>query len=297
MRKTVFNLLPFLAALLVFAGVRAGIANPGAVEKIYSGGLYPAIAGAVSALSNLFSFSLWDVVWSVSVFLFLAGLAGVVLKKFGFWVFLLRAGQAAAVLYVSFYMLWGFNYFRQPMPERLGWAEVGDRKEVFSEVLDTLIFEANSNHCKVDASEYKIIDSLVEASYRDNGINLGLGYPAGRRFPKRMLFSSLFIRSDVSGYFGPLFNEVHINGFLLPVDFPFVAAHEKAHQFGIASEAEANLAAYVICMGSDDRRLRYSAAIHMLLYFMNDAYRSEGYHDYLKKIDAEVLDDLRKRSA
>jgi hypothetical protein len=50
-------------------------------------------------------------------------------------------------------------------------------------------------------------------------------------------------------------------------------------------------------MGSTDKRLRYSAALHLLLYFLHDAYRSEAYHDYLKKIDRGVLDDIRRRSA
>jgi len=83
---------------------------------------------------------------------------------------------------------------------------------------------------------------------------------------------------------------------LFPLDYPYVLAHEKAHQFAITSEAEANLAAFVVCSTSEDKRLRYSAAINMLLYFLNDATGLTDYHEYVKKIDSLVISDIRARS-
>ena len=91
-----------------------------------------------------------------------------------------------------------------------------------------------------------------------------------------MIFSSFYSKMGLSGYFGPFFNEIHVNHYLLPLDYPFVLAHEKAHQFGITSEAEANLVAFVICVRSDDQRLRYSGYQSLLLYFLRDASHLEG---------------------
>jgi hypothetical protein len=110
-----------------------------------------------------------------------------------------------------------------------------------------------------------------------------------------MIFSSIFSKSGVSGYFGPFFNEIHLNRNLLPMDYPFVLAHEKAHQFGITSEAEANLYAFIICTTSKDRRLKYSAYQSLLLYFLKDASRMKDYHEILGKIDESVISDLRYR--
>ena len=110
-----------------------------------------------------------------------------------------------------------------------------------------------------------------------------------------MLLSTLFSKFGVSGYFGPFFNEIHVNRNLLPLDYPFVLGHEKAHQFGITSEAEANLFSYIICITSGDQRLRYSGYQSLLLYFLNDGTLLKDYKDYLNKIDSRVLHDLRFR--
>ena len=110
-----------------------------------------------------------------------------------------------------------------------------------------------------------------------------------------MLFSSYFAKSGISGYFGPFFNEVHLNSYLLPDDYPFLLAHEKAHQFGISNEAEANLTAFIICTTSDDQRLQYSGYLFLLLYFINDASQLSDYKEYIKKIDKPVIDYIRFR--
>ena len=104
-----------------------------------------------------------------------------------------------------------------------------------------------------------------------------------------MIFSMLYGEMGLSGYFGPFFNEIHVNGYLLPMDYPFLLGHEKAHQFGITSEAEANLIAYVICVTSEDQRLRYSGCQSLLLYFLRDAHHLKEYKDYLNKINQPVL--------
>jgi hypothetical protein len=110
-----------------------------------------------------------------------------------------------------------------------------------------------------------------------------------------MLFSSFYGKLGLSGYFGPFFNEIHINYYLLPVDYPFVLAHEKAHQFGITSEAEANFVAFVICIKSGDQRLKYSGYQSLLLYFLKDASQLKEYKEYFNKIDKLVIGDIRFR--
>ena len=166
---------------------------------------------------------------------------------------------------------------------------------IFRSILDTLIVQSNSTYLTISSSDYSKIDSLVEESYRKNSSDLGINYPNGTRRPKTMLFSNLFLKSGVSGYFGPFFNEIHVNHYLLPIDYPFLLGHEKAHQFGITSEAEANLVAFVICIKSDDQRLKYSGYQSLLLYFLKDASKMKEYKDYLNRIDKRVIGDLRYR--
>jgi hypothetical protein len=110
-----------------------------------------------------------------------------------------------------------------------------------------------------------------------------------------MIFSLFFAKLGVSGYFGPFFNEIHLNSKLLPMDYPFVLSHEKAHQFGVTSEAEANFVAFVICINSEDQKLKYSGCESLLLYFLKDATHRKDYHEIFDKIDKRVIADLRSR--
>lgn len=110
-----------------------------------------------------------------------------------------------------------------------------------------------------------------------------------------MLFSSFFSKLGVSGYFGPFFNEIQLNRLNLPMDYPFVLAHEKAHQFGFTSESEANFVAFVICTRSEDQQVRYSGFQSVLLYFLRDASRMKDYKEYFNKIDTTVINDFRMR--
>jgi hypothetical protein len=200
-----------------------------------------------------------------------------------------------ALLYSFFYIVWGYNYFRPKIEKRIGWESPKADEMIFRSILDSIIIQTNYNYFSILSSDYSKIDSLVEESYRINSPELGINYPNGTRRPKTMLLSSLFMKLGVNGYFGPFFNEIHLDYYLLPMDYPFVLAHEKAHQFGITSEAEANLVAFVICIKSGDVRLKYSGYQSVLLYFLKDASKMAEYKEYFNKIDKKVLQDFRFR--
>ncbi len=294
-RKLLLYSWPFIISLLVFLSTRFSIRHPGFIEHYYSNGVYPVIARLFSSFSNLIPFSLWDVFWVFVIFLTISGLILSIIKKMKFGRYILRIGQLVAILYSLFYILWGYNYFRPNIEKRVGWTNPKADESVFRSVLDTIIVQSNTNYLTILSSDYPKIDSLVEESYRKNCSGLGINYPNGTRRPKTMLFSNLFLKSGVSGYFGPFFNEIHVNRYVLPLDYPFLLAHEKAHQFGNASEAEANLVAFVICIKSDDKRLKYSGYQSLLLYLLKDASKMKGYRDYLTRIDKKVIGDLRFR--
>ena len=200
-----------------------------------------------------------------------------------------------AILYFFFYFAWGFNYFRPKMENRIGWEKPLPDEAFFREILDSIIVETNRSHSIIVPSDYKGIDSLIEISYRNNAGALGIDYPNGSRRPKTMILSSIFAKSGVSGYFGPFFNEVHLNNYLLPMEYPFVLAHEKAHQFGITSEAEANFAAFLICTTSADHRLQYSGNMQLLLYFLADAHQLKDRNVYISRIDSLVIKDIKEQ--
>lgn len=194
-----------------------------------------------------------------------------------------------------FYFLWGFNYFRPGIEKRIGWGTPGTDMTIFRSALDSIIIEAGLNRIAMSDSDYHEIDKKVEESFQKNSKKLGINYPNGTRRPKTMIFSSFIAKLGVTGYFGPFFNEINLNHNVFPLDYPFTLAHEKAHQFGVASEAEANLMGFIICTTSDDPRLRYSGYMNVLLYFLSDARKQRADKEFLMKIDKDVMKDLQIR--
>jgi hypothetical protein len=286
-------LWPFILAALVLGSVRFAVHHSPLIEFYYSAGIYPSIARALSGLSNWFPFSLWDTFWAIVILLVISGFVLVIIRKMKLGRYVLRLIQLLALLYAFFYLVWGFNYFRPKIETRTHWESSQASEKNFRAIFDSIIVHTNLSYTSITPSDYSIIDVLVEESYAKNSVELGIPYPNGTRRPKTMLFSSFFAKSGVSGYFGPFFNEIHLNYYLLPMEYPYVLAHEKAHQFGITNEAEANLAAFVVCITSDDRRLQYSGYVNLLVYFISDAAHTKDVKDFIRKIDKPVIHDLR----
>ena len=294
-RSIILNVLPFIPAVLVFLCIRLANGKSEIIERYYSQGLYPQIAKCLSFFSNFFPFSLWDLFLTISVLLIIIGLILVVFRKLKPGWYGLRLAQYLAVLYSFFYIVWGFNYFRPAIETRLGWTKPNADVNVFRSILDSVIVQTNLSYDSVSVSDYSAIDKLIEESFLTNSGKIGIRYPNGSRRPKPMIFSSFIAKVGISGYFGPFFSEVHLNSSLLPMDYAFSLAHEKSHQFGITNEGEANLLAFIVCTTSDDKRLRYSGNLFLLLYFLDDASHLKDYHEYVKKIDKDVIKDLRYR--
>lgn len=294
-RRLILNAMPFIFAAIIFIFVRLAVKNPQIVETSYSESIYPYIARALSLLSGFFKFSLWDVFWVIFGLLIIAGLVAVIIKKLKFWKYLLRTMQSIAILYAAFYLLWGYNYFRPDIGTRLGWENYKPDEAVFRQILDTLIIK--TNHCRVTVSnsDYSSLNNLIEEAFIRKRSELKINFPALKMRPKTMLFSSTASKLGLSGYFGPFTNEVNLNSELLPFDYPFSLAHEVAHKYGVANEAEANLVAFIVCTSTEDQRLLYSGYMMLLLYFMNDAEKLSDYMTFVKKIDRVVIDDLRFR--
>ncbi len=293
LRIILLNTWPFILAMLVFSLVNIAAGYSAQVEYYYTNGVYPFIAKLFSWLSSRIPFSLWDIFWVLTILLVICGLILAVFRKIKWRWLGLRIARTLALLYTFFYLIWGFNYFRPRIETRIGWERQKADETVFRSLLDTIIVHTNSSYHPISPDDYPTIDRLVEESYRKNSKALGINYPNGSRRPKTMLFSSFFAKSGVSGYFGPFFNEIHLNYYLLPMEYPYVLAHEKAHQFGITNEAEANLAAFVVCTTSDDRRLQYSGYVNLLVYFLSDASHLKDVKEYVRMIDKPVILDLR----
>jgi len=286
-------IIPFIG-IFIFGITRLLIHYPQLAERYYSQKFYPALATVISYLSSFVPFSIDDAFYLILIIsaLIIIGLTigGKVSVKRSSLIIL----NVLFSVYILFYVLWGFNYFRVDINNRLGLIEREANQQEFMNVFNDLIASANETYTSYDIFKEEEIAKQIEESFSRLVPILKINYPGGRRRAKPVTFSGLFAQAGISGYYGPFFNEIHINTKLLPVEFPFVLAHEKAHQFGITGEAEANFYAWLVCTQSESKQLQYSANLIALRYFIFHGKNQEGYREAIEKIDKRVLEDIRR---
>lgn len=283
-----------IVAFITFALTELASRNPSFVESYYSQNIYPKIAGVFSVISNIFPFSLDDQFYILLIATTILLVLLLLFKKNS----IKKSGKIVvnilASTYILFYVLWGFNYYREDLNTRLEIKEQKPDSATFVQNLEILIEKTNHSACTFEMFDKKEIDLLIESSYKRLAPLLKITYPSGKRKDKKITFSRFFAQAGISGYYGPFFNEVHVNTNILPIEYPFVLAHEKAHQLGITSEAEANFYAWLVCTQSNSKQLQYSANLHILKFFLLQGYQLEEYSKIVSKIDESVITDFQR---
>jgi hypothetical protein len=239
--------------------------SPDSVERYYSAGLYPFLQRFVTGVSNSVPFALFDVLSAVAVVTWI-GLLGrdLLASRRGFGLvagrLILRTITAAAALYLAFLMAWGFNYRRLPLtaklrfdPAAVSQAELRGLAELAVQQLNGLWGPARADQ---GLSERGISVSLPPAFARAQAL-LGVGRAARPARPKTSILDPYFRAAGVEGMTDPYFHETLLVSSLLPVERPFVIAHEWSHLAGFADEGEANFVAWLACMHGVDP-LQYS---------------------------------------
>ncbi len=83
---------------------------------------------------------------------------------------------------------------------------------------------------------------------------------------KPVMISEAMSYMHITGVYSFFTGEANLNVNFPDYTLPFTAAHEMAHQRGIAREDEANFVAYLVCISSDDPYIRYSGYLNMYEY-------------------------------
>src|SRR5262249_47942925 len=88
----------------------------------------------------------------------------------------------------------------------------------------------------------------LEAAFADAQRALGQRRVAVAGVPKRSLLTFYFRWAAIDGMTNPFFLEIIVNPDVLPIERPFVVAHEWGHLAGYADESEANFIAWLTCI-------------------------------------------------
>ncbi|HXV62061.1 MAG TPA: DUF3810 domain-containing protein [Vicinamibacteria bacterium] len=209
----------------------------------------------------------------------------------------------AGITLTVFLLLWGFNYARPSLPDRLGLSPVNaDARRVLeagkrAARLTTMLFA----ELRQERGPTEMPFSLEELATR---VDLGyhdLGLPGdfidSATTPAKMLRSSvLFSHLGISGIFVPFTGEPSVNTLQPDVSLPMVVAHEKAHQRGITHEGDASFAAFLVCSRETaDVYLRYSAYLFATRRLIGEASYTLPRNDVLeawKLIGPGPVEDL-----
>jgi hypothetical protein len=283
--------------ILIALALVAGLAPlpPATIERVYSTSLYPAIQRVLTPLSNLAPFALFDVT------LVLAALAlGAIAwrrRRDGWRRGIARglmdvAGVAAAV-YLAFLAAWGLNYRRVPLEAKLEF----DRARVDAEAVHAfarrVIEELNRLAPAAHARPWPPLGQMREAiglpaERAARAMALVRGPVPGR--PKGTMLTWYFREAGIDGMTNPFLLETLLNTDLLPMELPFVVAHEWAHLAGFADESEANFVAWLTGMMGDEQA-QYSAWICIYPIVIGNIGRERV--ALMRTLSEEVRRDLR----
>lgn len=202
------------------------------------------------------------------------------------------------ILHLSFfYYLWGFNYLRVPLNERLSLDHEIERKDFEREIdiktqdlcqlragLETdsmfLDFQAVEEHLR----------SLVKSTFKELLV-VGLD-----RVRVRVLHpEGCLLVFGTAGIYWPFSGEGYVDAGLDSLIIPFTMAHELAHGFGWTDEGECNFVALLACRKSNSKMIRYSAELSYWKYLMNNASRLDPklFHRYSEEITNSIKFDLK----
>lgn len=116
---------------------------------------------------------------------------------------------------------------------------------------------------------------------------------------KPVMLSEAMSYTHITGVYSYFTGEANLNVVFPDYSLPYTAAHELAHQRGIARENEANFIAFLVCIRSDDAYLRYSGYLNLYEYVASALYRADPqlYNDARSRLVTPVRQELRAYSA
>jgi hypothetical protein len=157
----------------------------------------------------------------------------------------------ACALYIAFVFLWGFNYRRVKLLDKLQVDSQAISPEGAYSFAVTAIDRLNAIHDSAHAAKPTALGSIEpELANGFNRAQQELGNPnvavPGR--PKTTLLNPFFSLTGVEGMTNPYFLEILIDKTVLPVERPAAIAHEWGHLAGYADESEANFVGWLTCI-------------------------------------------------
>lgn len=272
--------------------------SPDKVERLYSRGFYPLISRLLGFLNSLIPLSVAELVivfiGGLLVLIFVIRLLRIPFGKLRsrgenrirFFSYLVSLGIFVGVMLNLFYVLWGFNHYRQPLSKLMELNVHTRSVDELAELTEYLALQAAELRTQVAEDEngvfsagsrteaLKAIPAAFRSLGRDNELFANRCYT-----PKTPLLSKTLSKLDIAGIYIPYLAEPNVNAEQPDLYFLSGASHEMGHYFGFAAEDEANFISYYASLWSNDSAFRYSAVMAALSSCANKLY-SNDYDKY-----------------
>lgn len=206
----------------------------------------------------------------------------------------------AGFLVTLFFILWGFNYGRIPLEERLNLhVKPLTQEQLMQELSNTSTHLARiRGMIKKDTATIPQIVFInnVEDNSREalNHTLADLHYPYSSKIRGRIVFEDMFLVFSIGGQYLPFVGEGNVDDAVYYSKKPFYLMHEMAHGNGFTEEAACNFLAYVSCVSSNNLSLQYSGELNYLVYLLAELrYRDkEGYERFQTSMPLALRKDL-----
>ena len=236
------------------------------------------LQGYLAQWSGSVDFLLWQLLAVALAVVILASLVAVIATKksiiaWGGWVL-----SACAFVYLIHTMVWGLNYYAGPLAEDIRMETAQYTIEELADATEYYMDKANALSSKVkrDGS-----GSLTYPEFEELAHRAGMGfqrlvydrsYPifAGSTLPvKKLGWADMYTSMGITGVTFGITGEAAVNPQIPDVLLPFTMCHEMAHRMCIASERDANFAAFLACSVHPVVEFEYSAYFMAFRYCFN----------------------------
>ena len=235
--------------------------SPSAIERWYSTDVYLLIQRTLTPVSNLVPLAVFDllvVALAIAIAAITAKAVRAAWRSRAAWPIVVLLGRlvtTGALVYLLFLLLWGLNYRRVPVADRIARTAVTPTRESVLQLGQQAVSRVNALYGDAHRRGWNG-EEWRDASLRDASATvqqfLSKTPPAMPGRLKHSLLGPYFRWTSVDAMINPFGLEVLANPDLLPFERPFVAAHEWAHLAGYADEAEAGFVGWLTCIRADE---------------------------------------------
>ena len=218
--------------------------------------------------SSTVNFTLWQVLVVAIILALMVTVVLMIALKWNFvqWLGWVLAG--ASMIWLLHTGIYGLNYYAGPISEDVRLGSYEFTAEDLAEA--TIYFRDRANELAKEMprddngvllfDDFETLANQAGAGFHDLTYKFSGSIFAGTTLPvKKLAWADMYTSMGITGFHMALTGEAAVNPQIPVMSLPFTMCHEMAHRMCIATENDANFAAFLACRANEDPQFQYSA--------------------------------------